>query len=221
MLIDRREFLVSAAVAVIPTRMVAADERAFRRRIVTDGAPLVELGFGIGLTEARRTAALLGIDWATTIEAGASTLPIVSALPLRPDARPMLYSVCASAAAKERALHIWRRRGPTAAATAVEWHPSLDKFGAEQLNARLRAAGHTPVPEMWAGWMAVKVLAEALLRRSGLAPDVAPFVTLGFDGHKGMPLHFDSHDRHLRQPLYIVSPNGKLEGAIDPEQEEL
>lgn len=104
-----------------------------------------------------------------------------------------------------------RGAGGADAAGAVLWHPSLERFGAAQLNDRFRArfAAEMDGPA-WAGWMAVKVLWEASLRARATDPAAirAHLEAAGtrFDGHKGWPLSIRPRDRQLRQPLYLVAP---------------
>ena len=219
MLIDRRAFLSCAGAAVVQRpRLVAADERAFRTVIDTGGVARIESGFSVGLNEARRTGELLGIDWSQAIRPASWRQFRITALPLEKTAASIRYSVRASTAARARALEAWRRRhADGSAAAAVEWHPALEKFGGQQLNDRLTATGRAPDSEMWAGWMAVKVVAEATARHRGPI-DTATLLALTFDGHKGTPLRFDGADRHLRQPLCIVSAQGRLLGTIDPNE---
>lgn len=99
---------------------------------------------------------------------------------------------------------------PEAGATrAVLWHPTLERFGAAQLNDRFRARFATEMEAgAWAGWMAVKIAWEASLRaRSTDAAALLAYLerpTTQFDGHKGWPLSFRPWDRQLRQPLYLV-----------------
>ncbi|HEX6371344.1 MAG TPA: ABC transporter substrate-binding protein [Longimicrobium sp.] len=91
---------------------------------------------------------------------------------------------------------------------AVLWHPSLERFGAAQLNDRFRARFGAEMDAVaWAGWMAVKVLWEASLRARTVDPArLCAYLRRDdtqFDGHKGWPLSFrDNHQ--LRQPLYMV-----------------
>jgi ABC transporter substrate binding protein (PQQ-dependent alcohol dehydrogenase system) len=90
------------------------------------------------------------------------------------------------------------------------WHPSLERFGAAQLNDRFRArfAAEMDGPA-WAGWMAAKALWEASLRARGTDPAALRAhlerAATRFDGHKGWPLSFRPGDRQLRQPLYLVA----------------
>lgn len=102
---------------------------------------------------------------------------------------------------------------------AVLWHPSLERFGAAQLNDRFRArfAAGMDGPA-WAGWMAVKVLWEAALRARSTQPAaLRAYLVRGdtrFDGHKGWPLSFRAWDRQLRQPLYRLDAAGKVAGEV-------
>lgn len=103
--------------------------------------------------------------------------------------------------------------GTAAGAAATSWHPSLEAFGAGQLNDRFRARyGDAMDAHAWEAWMAVKIVAEAALRTGSVRP-----VALGahlvqpatrFDGHKGRPLSFRAWDHQLRQPLYVVPASG-------------
>ncbi len=98
----------------------------------------------------------------------------------------------------------------SADAAAVLWHPSLERFGAAQLNDRYRARfGGEMDGAAWAGWMAVKALWEASLRARSIDPiSLRTYLERGatqLDGHKGWPLSFRGRDRQLRQPLYLVA----------------
>jgi len=102
------------------------------------------------------------------------------------------------------------RSGGSADAAAVLWHPSLERFGAAQLNGRFRARfGGEMDGAAWAGWMAVKALWEASLRARSIDPmALRAYLERGatqMDGHKGWPLSFRAWDRQLRQPLYLVA----------------
>ena len=72
----------------------------------------------------------------------------------------------------------------------------------------------------WAGWVAVKIAAEAALRARSVRPTALlaylESQSTSFDGHKGWPLSFRSTDHQLRQPLYVVAPSPKArEGTQD------
>jgi hypothetical protein len=76
----------------------------------------------------------------------------------------------------------------------VAWHPRLTKFGAGELNERfLKDTKHEMDEQAWLGWVAVKIVAEAMLRGRELAK-------IKIDGHKGVPLYF--RNGQLVQPLY-------------------
>ncbi|MDQ3995817.1 MAG: hypothetical protein M3303_02230 [Gemmatimonadota bacterium] len=91
------------------------------------------------------------------------------------------------------------------------WHHTLSRFGAAQLNERFRRRFALEMESTaWAGWMAMKILAEAALRgRSVGAIDLARYLArpdARFDGHKGEPLSVDRASGELRQPLYVLQP---------------
>lgn len=96
------------------------------------------------------------------------------------------------------------------ASTPVLWHESLERFGAEQLNQRYARRFALPMDsDAWAGWFALKLLSESALRaHATTARALARALTdsaAQFDGHKGVPLRFDTRTRVLRQPLYLVA----------------
>jgi hypothetical protein len=89
------------------------------------------------------------------------------------------------------------------AAWVAEWHASLVKFGASDLNERFTRAFHAPMtPRAWCAWVAVKAVGEAALRGGPGADACRALAALRFDGHKGMPLSFQ--DGELVQPLCLV-----------------
>jgi hypothetical protein len=98
-------------------------------------------------------------------------------------------------------------------ADEVLWHPTLDRFGASELNERyLRRYEEGMTSEAWAGWTAVKALVESALRRRPDENPCAALARLRFDGHKGRPLHFDAASRVLSQPTYVVK-DGRVTGV--------
>jgi hypothetical protein len=104
-------------------------------------------------------------------------------------------------AARERLLSQAAVRG----ARIDEWHSSLTRFGAGELNERFEKRTRQPMDgDAWAGWFAAKAGTEAILRlgtptRAALTGDTGP----PFDGHKGVPLRFDA-DGVLQQPMYLI-----------------
>jgi ABC-type branched-subunit amino acid transport system substrate-binding protein len=94
------------------------------------------------------------------------------------------------------------------------WGPSLQRFGASQLNDRYRDRYQLGMDGFaWAGWAAIKIATEGALRTRSTSP--AKLVAYlespatQFDGHKGWSLTFRLADHQLRQPLYIA----RLQGA--------
>lgn len=145
--------------------------------------------------------------------------------------RPHVFHVASGPRDRREALERWRAREGSAVTAGVgeveiaDWHPSLARFGAEQLNQRYRERfGMAMEPLAWTSWMAVKAAAEAVLRGAGLS-EQAPadlsrrLATLGFDGHKGTRLRFRPADHRLRQPLYVIA-GGRVLAEIPPEEEQ-
>jgi hypothetical protein len=93
--------------------------------------------------------------------------------------------------------------------TVMAWHPTLERFGAGEINQRFRARFGVGMDEhAWAGWMAMKILIEAALRTgSADARALESFLSSAagrFDGHKGVPVYFDIATRELVQPVFSV-----------------
>lgn len=101
--------------------------------------------------------------------------------------------------------------------SVVLWGPSLQRFGASQVNDRYRDKFHLDMDgPAWAGWAAVKIAGEAALRARSSAPSkllaYLESAETQFDGHKGWPLTFRSADHQLREPLYLVVRSGSGPG---------
>jgi Periplasmic binding protein len=93
--------------------------------------------------------------------------------------------------------------------SVVLWAPTLERFGASQINERYRDKYHQGMDgSAWAGWAAVKIAGDAALRAQSTAPArlLAYFEapSTEFDVHKGWPVTFRLADHQLRQPLYMV-----------------
>lgn len=102
-----------------------------------------------------------------------------------------------------------------AAARVVAWHPTLFRFGATQLNQRFERRFGEPAGELeWAGWVAVKIAGEALLRQAEGESLEDSLRMSRFDGQKGEALYF-GEDGELVQPLYVVI---QRDGEVDVEQ---
>ena len=92
----------------------------------------------------------------------------------------------------------------------VLWAPTLERYGASQINNRFRAKYQIPMDGgAWAGWVAVKIASETALRVHSVDPKAMlsflESASTSFDGHKGWPLSFRVSDHQLRQPLYVMS----------------
>ena len=128
---------------------------------------------------------------------------------LRTERHAMLFHVGASDS-------IYRRGGPGASL----WLPSLERYGAAQLNERFTTRfGEPMTAPAWAGWVAVKIALEASLRaRSTDAAALAGALLapgMRFDGHKGRALSFRQADHQLVQPLYSAATGADAAGAIE------
>jgi len=116
-----------------------------------------------------------------------------------------------------------RKSGPANASSArdsvVLWWQALERYGAGQINDRYRARYNAGMDGLaWAGWAAVKMIAESALRAGSVdAPRLIAYLespTTAFDGHKGWPLTFRTADHQLRQPLYFLT-HDKQSGKLD------
>jgi hypothetical protein len=189
----------------------------------------VRNGFSLGIDEARHTARLLGAEveavepggsgpptaflggWdAGSARAGAALAAGVGALFLNVAAEEDALRGC------DGALHVVPAKSMRPEG-AVAWHPSLERFGAGQLNARFAARFQAGMDEAaWCAWAAVKLVAEAALR--GREPTRLGSGLLSgarrFDGHKGVPLRFDPASGQLIQPLYVV--RGQEVAEVEP-----
>ncbi len=183
-------------------------------------------GAVLGLEEARRAGDLLQVDFRS---APTSDYALIGLAPPKETtrvlffavgnsesaARPRVYSVASSPRFRRQVLA--RQAGEKL--RVVDWHPDLDRFGADALNLRFHRRFRRPMDaDAWRGWVAVKIAAELALRSSGPNP-ASKIESLRFDGHKGMPLRFDPPDHHLVQPVYLVDARGKLMGEVKPEGE--
>jgi hypothetical protein len=142
---------------------------------------------------------------------------------LRERCYPNLFSVLPSARMRADALQQWRAVQSGAAAEAAGWNPQFRKYGARDLNRRFLSAHGAPMDEAaWAGWAAVKIAGEAIMRTGSSDPHTLRAYLhdeLSFDGTKGFSLTFRDTGQ-LRQPVWIVQ-DGKvvaeapIEGAVE------
>ena len=166
----RREFLLACSVGLWPTLGRGADPTAAGVLVPHHHASLWR-GLLFGEKEAKHTAKLLGRDVSLVERKQPLTIygPIVT-------------------------INQTFRLSPNVKGK-VAWHPKLTKFGAGELNERFaRETKHEMDEQAWLGWVAVKIVSEAMLRGREVGK-------IKVDGHKGVPLYFDASGR-LVQPLY-------------------
>ncbi|WP_152455117.1 ABC transporter substrate-binding protein [Roseivivax sp. THAF40] len=102
--------------------------------------------------------------------------------------------------------------------TASAWSPSVEQWGAAQLQSRFTEhAGRDMAPRDYAAWAALRSLGEAVTRTgSATAPDLrAYFLGDEFElaGFLGRPLTFRPWNGQLRQPIPIVHPRALIAQA--------
>ena len=208
----RRDFLKGLLAAVVfAPKPPGVSARTVQIALLLPKGTSAHRGALLGFEEAKRTAGLLGVALRRTTTSGdvligptapanePRTLFLVTGVPKSSSPRPRVFYVAS------------KRKG----SGSVDWHPDLERFGAEQLNERFhRRFGQSMDEDAWHGWIAVKIAAELALRASpgtGLL-DLLPHAA--FDGHKGTQLRFDLENHYLIQPVYEVDGKGKLMGEV-------
>ena len=100
----------------------------------------------------------------------------------------------------------------------LAWEPTLDAYGARELNARYQARWNQPMESpAWAAYQGVKILFEAAMFSGSTDPQ--PVLTyLGaqtsvFDVWKGIGTTFRPWDHQLRQPIYLSKIDGTATDA--------
>lgn len=123
-----------------------------------------------------------------------------------------LLHVPPSSAMKASAVAQWMQKNPDASVEAWAWHPKFVKYAARDLNKRFLKVQGVPMDDSaWAGWAALRMVAEGVIRTQSTDPStLLEFMKseIAFDGQKGMPLTFRDTGQ-LRQRLLIVE-GGKL-----------
>ena len=152
-------------------------------------------GATLAAEEARQTSALLHVDLEIGPAAPTDAIRIVETAPAK-DLPILILTVGDQAGPlRPRVFHITSRNHGLREA---DWHPDLERFGAEQLNQRFRRRFGIPMDEQaWRGWVAVKIAAELVLRSPAGSDPAAALTTMSFDGQKGEQLRFDPRDHHL------------------------
>ncbi|HWP00886.1 MAG TPA: ABC transporter substrate-binding protein [Methylococcus sp.] len=117
----------------------------------------------------------------------------------------------------------------TQALVAVAWHPTLEAWGAIQLQNRFRAlAGRAMTETDYGGWLAVRAIGEAATRTGSLDfASIRQYLSsesFTLAGFKGVPLSFRSWDGQLRQPVLLATERSlvavaPVEGFLHPKNE--
>jgi hypothetical protein len=191
--------------------------QAFVIRIPPDVSAELRRGIEFGFDEMQHTAQLMRRTIVITTDSSASSSAMIIAstgapvpagdtiarihiAPLPSGAEACEFSVAPADSKNDRQV--------------VAWDASLDRFGASELNERFERKYRTGMSgAAYLGWVAVKALVEAELRRKPDEDYCKTLAGLRFDGHKGRPLFFDPATRSLSQPLYLVK-DGKVVGEI-------
>ena len=101
----------------------------------------------------------------------------------------------------------------------VAWHWTFERFGAPQLNQRFRRlAGRDMSSEDWAGWVAIRSIADAIAQ-TGTAKretvrEMLASSELSVDLYKGVRGNFRDWSGQLRQPILLARHNAVI--AVAP-----
>lgn len=100
------------------------------------------------------------------------------------------------------------------------WHPSLEQWGATQLQSRFQKVADRPMtPRDYDVWIAVRSVGEAATRTRSNDPEklIAYIKSPDFDvaGFKGRKLTFRSWNGQLRQPILVST--AKLPVTVSPQ----
>jgi hypothetical protein len=170
-------------------------------------------GAGEILKESNPAAVVVAGD-ATTLRQVAEVLPGVPVFnvsldddEIRQQCGGSILHVLPSQAMKRDALSQWKTKNPESDARALAWHSSAKKYSGAQLNDRFTQSFGMPMDdEAWAGWAAVKMLSDTVVRaQSGDPGRLLDFLRndLQFDGQKGADMSYRKNGQ-LRQPILIV-----------------
>jgi hypothetical protein len=224
-MLSRRDFVAATLSGAAYARLISSRRASGLLRVgtVTDPErPDLDVGLSFGAAEANRTAMLF--DWHVEREEVSTSgfhsdiHALVVSRDFRPLATPLpvLNATCPPSSPVAGTLIVadCRQRDesdPSDDRRVVLWHDSLERYGADALNNRYRAAtGTAMTSDAWLGWFSMKMLAEAALRsRSSDPSTLLAYLrrpATEFDGHKGVPLRFDTKGR-LEQPVYVVTRN--------------
>jgi ABC transporter substrate binding protein (PQQ-dependent alcohol dehydrogenase system) len=98
------------------------------------------------------------------------------------------------------------------------WSPTLEQWGATQLQDRFKEGAHRPMrPRDYAAWVAMRTLGEALTRTGSTDPATIRRYVLSdefeLDGFKGRPLSYRNWNGELRQPIPVAQPRALVAQA--------
>lgn len=133
---------------------------------------------------------------------------------LRGDCLANVFHIIQSRAMERDAVRQWRKKHPGQDVEALGWHHDFVKYAGRDLNKRYTEASGRPMDERaWAGWAAVRMIADVIIR--GVPDDPARITDylktkLAFDGQKGLDMTFRVTGQ-LRQPL-LLAEEGELLG---------
>ncbi len=126
---------------------------------------------------------------------------------LRRRCQPHVLHVIPSAAMKKDARAQWQQKKSASNASPRAWHGDFIKFAARDLNKRFKKAwGQAMGDESWAGWAAIKMTSDSVVRESITdAKTMLDYLRtrLSFDGQKGADMTFRETGQ-LRQPILLI-----------------
>lgn len=131
---------------------------------------------------------------------------------LRQQCRATVFHTIPSQAMRTAALQQWqtKHKAPPEGVEAKTWHGSFKKYAASDLNKRFKKnQGMVMDDRAWAGWAAVKLLADTIAQLKQLeTPQLTQYLhhNIAFDGQKGQALTFRPTGQ-LRQPLLLIKDN--------------
>lgn len=133
---------------------------------------------------------------------------------LRNACLPALFHVIPSEKMGADAIAQYQQKNPDAAVTAHAWNDKFRKYAAKQVNNRYKEnMGEPMTDEAWTGWMALKIVADAVVRTNGVdAEKLTAFLhnDLLIDGSKGLKQTFRPNGQ-LRQ-MVMLAQDGKVVG---------
>ena len=135
-------------------------------------------------------------------------------LHIRSDCLGNVLSIIPSSKMYEDAITQWQQIHPKTKVSASAWHKDFVKFAARDLNKRFLKAKAKHMDEYaWAGWAAVRMLADTVARESIInSVEMLAYLktNLSFDGQKGVNMNFRETGQ-LRQ-LLLINEEGLLKG---------